>query len=806
MLLHSHGNPYVDVPRFSIHGAIIPPISMLPSGTKLGRYEIRRLLGVGGMGEVYCARDPHLGREVAIKVLAANFVSNEHAVERFQREAKAISTLNHPNVCMLFDIGCETNTHYIVMELLDGKTLKDAIESQPLLFSSVLAWGIQVCSALESSHRTGIVHRDIKPANIFITRHGDAKLLDFGLAKFVTPPAAETVDDPTATAHELTTRGIPIGTVAYMSPEQARGLPATSQSDLFSLGAVLYEMATSCRAFPGASAAEIFAAILGTTPIAPSRVNPLIPVGFDSVVVRLLEKSPEARYATARDLSNALQDLSSARTPSPDLQFLHSDANNSPADKSPTPSRIKSLAVLPLADLSPDTGNDYFADGLTEALITAVARLGGIRVTSRTSSLCYKNTRKSIATIAQELNVDAVVEGAVFRTADHLRLTCRLVNPRTEELLWSETFDRNLRDILSLQDDVTNAIATGVRASIQASPQVTAANVRTILPEAYDAYLRGRFFWNKRNEANLKKAIECFELALRLDPRYAAPYAGIADSYFYLGYSFGRMDPNDAMPRAKAAALRALELDPESADPHASLALIQTIYDWDWPAAESSCRRALSLNPSLALARQAYAILLVALRRTDEAITQIYAARQADPLSLSINNFVGLVHFAARQFDECIASSRKTLELEPRFGLAHSVLGAALEAKGSTEAAAEEYLTSLTVGQHDTEECEAIRNAYRIGGIRALHEEDLRQMNRRWDGWHGHSFDIAAVSAGLGYISDAQDWLDRAYQAHSGRLVFLNAGTASCRIAQYFDNLRDTSKFQSLLRNVNLPS
>ncbi len=784
---------------------------MLSSGTKLGPYEIRRLLGSGGMGEVYCARDPRLGREVAIKVLGANFAATDHAVERFQREAKAISTLNHPNVCMLFDIGCEENTHYIVMELLEGQTLRDAIasQSQPLPFAPVLTWGIQLCGALESSHRTGIVHRDIKPANIFITHHGEAKLLDFGLAKFVTPSTAETADDPTATSHELTTRGIPIGTVAYMSPEQARGLPATSQSDLFSLGAVLYEMATSCRAFPGTSAAEIFAAILDATPIPPSRVNPLIPTEFDSVVSRLLEKSLEARCTTAREAKSALQNLSNTRTPSPEIQISAPLAPKSLSVKSPTPSRIKSLAVLPLADLSPDTGtgtgSDYFADGLTEALITAVARLGGVRVISRTSSLCYKNTRKSIAAIAQELNVDAVVEGSVFRSGDRLRLICRLMDPRTEDLLWSDTFDRNLRDILSLQDDITNAIAAGVRASIQGSPQLTAANVRTINPEAYDAYLRGRFFWNKRNEPNLKKAIECFELALRLDPYYAPAHAGIADSYFYLGYSFGRMDPKDAMPRAKAAAFRALELDPESAEAHTSVGLIQIAFDWDWIAAETSLRRALGLNQSAGLAHHFYAVLLSSLRRTDEAIAQIHAALQSDPLSLPINNFVGIVHFTARQYNESIAASRTTLELEPRFGLARSVLGAGLEAIGSIEEAAEEYLTALRVGNHAPQEIEAIDNAYRVGGITALHEEDLRQSIRRYDGWHAAAFDIASLAAGLNHVSEALDWLDRAYQSHSGRMIWLNSGTPNARIPQYFDNLRDTPRFQSLLRALNLP-
>ncbi len=774
---------------------------MLPSGTRLGPYQIRTLLGAGGMGEVYCASDLRLGREVAIKVLGSSFGSSEHAVERFQREAKAISTLNHPNVCRLFDIGCQESTHFIVMELLEGQTLKETIASRPLPFSSVLAWGIQVGSALESAHRTGIVHRDIKPANIFINHYGEAKLLDFGLAKFVRAPSVETGGDTTVTANELTMGGVPVGTVAYMSPEQAQGLPATSRSDLFSLGAVLYEMATSCRAFPGDSAAEIFAAILAGTPIVPSRVNPSIPRGFDSVVERLLEKSPEARYATARELIIALQALSSSSSGSTEIQVSSSFT----ASLKPAP-RIKSLVVLPLADLSPDPNKDYFVDGLTEALITAVARLGGVRVISRTSSMCYKNTRKSIPVIAQELNVDAVVESSVFRSGDRLRLTCHLIDPHKEELLWSETFNRNLRDILSLHDDITDATATGVRTRIQGHSHATAKNLRTIHPEAYDAYLRGRFFWNKRNETNLKKAIDCFEQALRLDPLYAPACSGIADSYFYLGYSFGRMDPKDAMPCAKAAALRALELDPESAEAHCSLALVQITYDWDWAAAESNCRRALSLNQSLGTAHHFYSLLLSAQRRTEESLAQVQAALQSDPLSLPINNFVGMMYFAARQYDQAIATSRKTLELEPRFGLARSVLGAALEAKGSIEEAAEEYLTALAVGHHDPQECDAIRTAYRTNGIRGLHDEDLRQTVRRWDGWHGLAFDIGALQAGIGHLSEALDWLERAFLAHSGRLVWLNSGTPFVRIPQYFDNLRDTARFQSLLQRLRLSS
>lgn len=773
----------------------------LVRGTKLGPYEIVSPLGEGGMGEVYRARDLRLGRDVAVKVLASSFAAAPQALQRFQREARAISALSHPNICMVFDVGCQDGIHFIVMEFLEGQTLREVIGSRPLALSSIIQWGIQVSSALEIAHDTGIVHRDIKPANVFITRQGIAKLLDFGLAKFEKAATApDTLDDQTLTASELTMRGVPIGTIAYMSPEQAEGLPVDSRSDLFSLGAVLYEMATACRAFPGNSSAEVFAAILHGVPQQPSRLNPAIPREFDRVLDRLLEKSPEARYSNVRELVAALRILSDLRSFSPEIL-----PSPSPAQPAAKRERLQSLAVLPLLDLSPDPSQDYFVDGLTEALITAVARLGGIRVISRTSSMCYKNTRKSVPHIAQELNVDAILEGSVLRSGERLRLTCRLIDPRTEDCLWTESFDRNLRDILSLHDDITLAIASGIRTRIQEYSSSAVQLPRKINPESYDSYLRGRYFWNKRNEPNLKKAIECFQHALDIDPLYAPAYTGIADSYFFLGYSFGRMDPNDAMPRAKAAALRALELDPYLAEAYCSIGLVQNIYDWDWASAEANIRRALVLNPSLGIAHHFYAQHLSAFRRSEESLAHIYTALRDDPLSLPINNFVGLMHFAARQYDPAIAALRKTLEMDPKFGLAHSALGAALEAKGLHEEAAEEYLTALIVGNHSREECYAIRSAYEQRGLPGLHEEDLSQCLRRWDGWHGLTFDIGALHAGMGRISGSLDWLERACDARGGRLIWLNSGTAAARIAQYFDNLRTEPRFLRILDSVHLP-
>ena len=771
----------------------------LVSGTKLGPYGVLSLLGAGGMGEVYRGRDFRLGREIAIKVLPSGFAASPETLQRFEREARAVSALNHPNICTLFDVGCHDGTHFIIMELLEGRTLREVISDQRMAFATVLSLSKQIASAIEAVHSHGIIHRDIKPGNIFVTGNGVAKLLDFGLAKFQS--AAQNSgkgSDETLTLGDLTTKGLPIGTVAYMSPEQTRGRPTGFETDLFSLGAVLYEMATSQRASPGDSPAEIFAAILNESPLPPSSICPSIPRHFDGVVMRLLEKSPARRYRSARELIAALEVISSTRELSPEIQPVqHVQATAAREEHT-------SLAVLPVLDLSPSPGQDYFVDGLTEALITAVARLNGVRVISRTSAFCYKHTQKSLPVIAQELNVDSVLEGSVLRSGEKLRLTCRLIESRCEQLIWSESFDCNLQDILSLHDEVAQAVAAGIRASMRersASPSTP----EKLNPECYDSYLRGRYFWNKRDESNLKKAIEWFQHALDLDPLYAPAYSGIADSYFYLGYSFGRMNPKDAMPLAKANALRALELNPRLAEGYCSLALVQTCFDWDWPAAESNFRRAIEMNPSLATSRHFYAILLSALRRNQDALAQINTAMQSDPLSLPINNMVGMMYFAARQFDSAIAALRKTLEMNPKFGLSRSVLGAALEAKGLEAEAAEEYLSSLEVGQHRREDCAAIRRAFEERGLRGLHEEDLRHFLRQWHGWASQMFDIAALHSGLGQRSEALDWLERAYDARAGRLVWINSGASFSRIAEFFDGLREESRFISLLNRLQLP-
>jgi serine/threonine protein kinase/tetratricopeptide (TPR) repeat protein len=752
-------------------------------------------LGAGGMGDVYRARDVRLDREVAVKVLKPNISADLQGLQRFEREARAVASLNHPNICTLYDLGEQDGIRFIVMELLEGRTLKDVLSSGSPGLAMLIRWGMQVSSALQAAHSRGIVHRDVKPGNIFIQQDGTAKLLDFGLAKFLESADDETTaveNDATTTA---TLHGVALGTVPYMSPEQARGEPATPKSDLFSFGSVLYEMATGRRAFPGSCTAELLAAILDSTPITPSRQNPELPVALDRIIERLLEKSPEARFGNAQELAAALAAVSQARV----------EVQRAPEQPMHQPDQLQSLAVLPLIDLSPDGREDYFADGLTETLITTIARLGKVRVISRTSAMCYKNSKKPLPVIAQELGVKSILEGSVLRSGHRCRIHCRLIDPRTEDPLWSEIFDHDLGDILAVHDDLTHAIASHLRTHVIDHSKPTQFIRRNVNPESYDLWLRGRYFWNKRSEPNLRRAIDCFQHALDLDPTYAPAWTGISDSYFYLGYSFGHMKPHDAMPKAKAAALRALELDPHLGDAHTSLGILKFVYEWDHAPAETSIKRALELSPGYSHAHHFYALFLAAHLRMEEAVRQIYAALESDPLSLPINNFVGLTHFAARQYKQAAAAARKTVDMDPSFGLARAVLGASLEAQGMFEDAAKEYLASLEAGKRTVEEIETIRKGYLDKGMEGFHREDLKHMLRRWDGWHATMTDIAALQAELGQVSESLDLLEAACDLRSGRLIWLRAGAAACRVAHHFDDLLAEPRFARILERVGLP-
>jgi serine/threonine-protein kinase len=582
----------------------------LHAGTRLGPYEIVDLLATGGMGEVYRARDHRLGREVAVKTLPSASLADPSRRRRFDQEARAAGALNHPNILAVYDVGTEADGPYVVCELLEGDTLGGRLRGRPgpLPVAEAFALARQIAAGLAAAHEKGIVHRDLKPANVFVTADGRAKILDFGLAKWL--PAA---GPPEAT--DATRPGTLLGTVGYMSPEQLRGEPADRRSDIFSFGTVLYEMLSGRRAFGGGSAAENMSAILREEPVP----LPGVPAALDAVVQRCLRKRAEDRFPSGRHLLSAL------------------DAATSGAVS--VPPAAPSIAVLPFANLSADPDQDYFCEGLAEELITALARLPGLRVAARSSSFRFKGRGADLREVGTELHVDRVLEGSVRKAGGRLRVAVQLVDVRDGYQLWSERFDRSLEDVFAVQDEIAAQVARTLAPALTAGEAARAGRSRTPDLEAYHLYLRGRHSWNKRHQGGLQTAVRYFAGAVDRDPAYAAAYAGLADTYGLLALDvYGVLAPSEAMPRAKAAAERALDLEPGLADARAARAWVRLHYDWDWQGSEDDFRASLDLDPGRATTHHWYSFLLSARGRHEEAAREARRAWELDPLSPIVNS------------------------------------------------------------------------------------------------------------------------------------------------------------------------
>src|SRR5690349_4695849 len=634
----------------------------LTAPTRLGAYQIVAPLGAGGMGEVYRATDTRLGRDVAVKVVSGCLMDDPSAVARFEREARTVAALSHPNIVALYDVGHENGIVFAVMELLEGESLERHLATDHLSWRRALDIGVSVADGLASAHGKGLVHRDLKPANIFITDGGLVKLLDFGLA--TEEPFRSTSQPAGATAAGDTEPGAIFGTVGYMSPEQVRGERADYRSDIFSFGCVLYEMLTGRRPFGGSTAAETLAAILRDHPPELAAGDRQMPLHVDGVVRRCLEKNPDHRFQSARDLAFALREILNApqtRSSSAKTATIRAAIRRIPALVTASllivlsaviwfdararslllpngGERIRSLAVLPLTNLSADSGQEYFADAMTEELTTRLAKFGNWRVTSRTSVMGYRGSQKKIPEIARELGVDAVLEGSVLRDGSRVKITAQLIEGRTDRHLWADTYERELQNVLAIQNDVARAVAREIDVTLTSEGEAgLAAATRNVLPAAYDAYLRGRHAWDKRSESDLHEGIRLFQESIDADPTYAPAYAGMADCYAQLGYG-SYISPEDAFPRARAAARKALELDPALAEAHASLGYALMYYDWNFPGAEGEFQRAIELNPNDAIAHQWYAYLLTAMERPlRDAEGEIATAKSLDPLSVPIN-------------------------------------------------------------------------------------------------------------------------------------------------------------------------
>lgn len=756
-------------------------------GHRLGHYRILEKIGAGGMGVVYRALDERLERDVALKILPAGALADDVARKRLHREACALAKLNHPHIAVIHDFGTQEGVDFLVMEYLPGITLGEKLKESSFPEEETIRLGAQLAEGLAAAHEQGVVHRDLKPGNLRLASDGSLKILDFGLAKLL---RADSDPDVTAT---LTAASDALGTAPYMAPEQLRGEPAGTRTDIWALGAVLYEMATGQRAFPENQRVRLIDAILHQAPQAPRIVNPRLSSGLEKIILRALEKRPQRRYQSAREVLADLKRLGANAPPS---------ATSRPRRPSRRPPksgavRIRSLVVLPLENLMHDPDQDYFADGMTDALIAALAKISALLVISRTSSMQYKGARKPLRVIAEELHVDAVVEGSVLRVGEQVRITAQLIEARRDRHLWVESYDRELRDILALHGEVAQAIAREIQIKLTPQEQGRLAEARPVNPEAYQLYLRGLYYWNKRTEAGFKKGLEYFQQAIEKDPGFASAYVGLAESHGILaGYGFTR--PREAFPKAKAAVRKALELQDTLAEAHSMLAVLTWEDDRDASVAEREFIRAFELNPGDATSHRLYAEFLAELGQFERAIAEGKRALELDPLSLITNSYLAFVFYVAREYGQAIERCKKAIELDPSFPLAHSTLGCAYLQEAMFGEAIAAFQQAASLSGDAPLHLASLAHAYGYAGQRDEARKRLEELQELSKRRYVSPYDIGVACIGVDARDQAFECLEQARQEGNYRVLYL-------RVSPLFDALRSDPRFTDLLLRVGFP-
>ena len=785
-------------------------------GQRLSQYVIEQKLGEGGMGVVYRAHDEKLQREVALKFLGTLPTGTSASHERALQEARAISALNHPNICTIYEVGEIEGRPYIAMEFVEGRPLSLEIPSTGLSLDQVERYGLQLADALAHAHSRGVIHRDLKAANVMVTPSGRLKVLDFGISQRFEPgrigDGTTILDQSWESQHTFT------GTLPYIAPEILKGQEADVRSDIWSLGVLLYEMAAGQRPFRGATAFELSAAILRER--APDISPPLPPV-LNSVIEKSLDKDPGQRYQSAGEVRAGLEaattasrthDFSAFRTQKSNWFSLRNvtmlcllvalvagagywwnEQHSKNKQTLPLPGAIQSIAVLPLENLSGDPKQDYFSEGMTDALITELSQIRKLRVISRTSVMQYKHTQKPLDQIAQELNVDAIVEGSVVRAGDRVRISAKLFQTNVESALWAGNFERDFTDVLALQSDVATAIARGIQVELSGAEQSQLARSRSVVPKAYEAYLKGRIELEKRTPEGFREAADYFTDAINKDDTFAAAYAGLADTY--LNMSNYQMGPAETLiPKAKEAAEKALQLDDRLAQAHTSLAAIR-FYHLEGGNIEEEFQRAISLDPGYAQGIHWYALYLAAIGRKEDSIREIKLAREIDPKSLIINANVGWCYYVARDFDHAEEAEKNTIQMDPSFVTARGYLGQIYAGKKQYDEAIEQFRTALSLSPGNITGQADLGYGYAISGRKAEADEILKSLQSQQGGKYVTAYDFAIPYAGFRDVNKTLDWLEKAYVERNGRLVNL-------AVHPQFAFLHNEPRFQHLVEKI----